>query len=642
MTNQTPDSIKAARQAFRAGEISRGAALVHQVLQQDIGNQDAWRLLFSYLGRGKTFEAFCREFAEKYYPDQLEEVEAALANASPFRRVSLVGDTRDRLESEETVGPEADLPKAGPLPKPRRVDDLGSAEQEGGFLRRIFRLVRRSRSRPVTREEPGRLGRWLDALSARFARQGLSARGPVRERKDVQGTQPVQEPAPGPPAIDSGLTLLSLNRSRPTAETRVVSDEPADPAEGARTLVKSVRERRGIRVLIADDIDHTREMIQKLLLFEPSVDVVGTAASGTEAVAQAAALEPDIVLLDINMPDMDGLTALRRIRAGHALTQVIMLTVQDDPGYLRDALQSGARDYLIKPPMIDDLLETIHNAYAIGKAERDRLEQLARAQESLSDTSRPHAPGQVAAVFSPKGGVGCSLIAANLAAALRVEDASVVLVDCDLQFGAVGLMFNEIGRNSIADLAHLSGGIDRKKLDEFVVHHPETGVDLILAPGRKFARGAVTGMRLAEVVHALRGLYDYVIVDLASPIDDVSLSVLESCDRVLLVTTQDIPAINDIRRMLDLAPQAGIDPEKISLVLNQYHSRVKITPEQISTNLRTQFASVIPLDSQTVVSSINRGVPFMHDRSLHDLPIGKGMRELKAHLLLERESAAAD
>jgi chemotaxis response regulator CheB len=87
-----------------------------------------------------------------------------------------------------------------------------------------------------------------------------------------------------------------------------------------------------IKVLIIDDIGETRENLRKLLSFEPGLDVVGAAAGGTEGVKLAQELEPHVVLMDINMPDMDGITATKELLQKVPTAQVVMLSVQGETG----------------------------------------------------------------------------------------------------------------------------------------------------------------------------------------------------------------------------------------------------------------------------------------------------------------------
>ena len=97
-----------------------------------------------------------------------------------------------------------------------------------------------------------------------------------------------------------------------------------------------------IKVLIVDDIPETRDHLTKLLGFEGDIDVVGSAASGVEAIALAGSLVPDVVLMDINMPDMDGITTTERLAQVAPMAAVIMMSVQGESDYLRRLAVSAA------------------------------------------------------------------------------------------------------------------------------------------------------------------------------------------------------------------------------------------------------------------------------------------------------------
>ena len=104
-----------------------------------------------------------------------------------------------------------------------------------------------------------------------------------------------------------------------------------------------------IQVLIVDDISETRDHLAKLLGFEPDIQVVGTASSGADAIAQAASILPDVILMDINMPDMDGIAATERLSAQVPSAAVVMMSVQGEADYLRRSMLAGAREFLVKP-----------------------------------------------------------------------------------------------------------------------------------------------------------------------------------------------------------------------------------------------------------------------------------------------------
>ena len=97
-----------------------------------------------------------------------------------------------------------------------------------------------------------------------------------------------------------------------------------------------------IRVLIVDDIPETRESLKKMLYFEPDMDVVGTAESGEEGIEMAKQFKPHVVLMDINMPGLDGITASEAITREVPFAQIVMMSVQSEADYLRRSMLAGA------------------------------------------------------------------------------------------------------------------------------------------------------------------------------------------------------------------------------------------------------------------------------------------------------------
>lgn len=119
---------------------------------------------------------------------------------------------------------------------------------------------------------------------------------------------------------------------------------------------------RKIRVLIADDHTILREGIRSLLEREPDIEVVGEAADGAEAVAKVDQLRPDAVLLDVGMPNMNGIEATRRIKAKHPDICVLILSMHDDEEYVRPLMQSGASGYVLKRSATTDLVVALRAA----------------------------------------------------------------------------------------------------------------------------------------------------------------------------------------------------------------------------------------------------------------------------------------
>ena len=116
-----------------------------------------------------------------------------------------------------------------------------------------------------------------------------------------------------------------------------------------------------IRLLLADDHPMLRDGLRRSLSDE-GFEVVGEAGDGHEAVARAAELVPDVVLMDVTMPDCDGVEATRRIHAAQPDVRVVMLTMHADQDVLRAALDAGASGYLVKDCSIDEIADTIRRA----------------------------------------------------------------------------------------------------------------------------------------------------------------------------------------------------------------------------------------------------------------------------------------
>jgi len=122
-----------------------------------------------------------------------------------------------------------------------------------------------------------------------------------------------------------------------------------------------------IRVLLADDHDILRQGLKLLLSLQPEIEVVGEARTGRKAITMVRALKPDVVVMDISMPDMDGLEACKHIRSLEPATQVLMLTMHVSEEYFLQALRAGAAGYLVKKAAPTDLHMAI-SAIAHGGA----------------------------------------------------------------------------------------------------------------------------------------------------------------------------------------------------------------------------------------------------------------------------------
>ncbi len=384
-----------------------------------------------------------------------------------------------------------------------------------------------------------------------------------------------------------------------------------------------------IRVMIVDDVSETRENVRKLLQFESDVDVVGAARTGKEAIQLSQDLNPDVVLMDINMPDMDGISATEQIRAKQPAVQVIILSVQGDQNYMRRAMLAGARDFLTKPPLGDELISAIRRAGSMAQSERAKNAQVQAAPVASHAgvaVNYGSVNGKIVTVYSPKGGTGCTTLAVNLALTLHNEDTHVALVDANLQFGDVAVFMNEQGKNTIVDLSPRVEELEREVVEDVMIKHAASGLHILAAPSRPEHAEKVTGAQFTKVLEYLRRWYSYVVVDTATFLTDVTLAAIDVSDVLILVTTQDIPSIKNCRLFLDLSQTLGIERERILFVMNRFDRRINITPDRVTENLKQEVVSVIPFDEQTATKAVNRGVPFVLDNK--NQPAARGVFSL--------------
>jgi pilus assembly protein CpaE len=397
-----------------------------------------------------------------------------------------------------------------------------------------------------------------------------------------------------------------------------------------------------IRVIIVDDIAETRENIRKLLQFESDIEVVGVARTGREGIDLAKEISPDVVLMDINMPDMDGITATETIRKKVPFSQIVILSVQGDPNYMRRAMLAGARDFLTKPPMVDELISAIRRAGKMAHDEKEKSSSQFQSQgpaTGIAGAGTAAAPkGDVIIVYSPKGGVGCTTVATNLAVALHNDETPTVIVDGNLQFGDVAVLLNERSRNSVIDLAPRADELDPEVVENVLITHADSGVKILTAPSRPEYAENVSGDQFNKIINYLRQLYSYVIVDTSSSLTDVVLSAMDSSNLVILIVTQDIPSINNSRLFLDLADVLDINRNNVIFIMNRYDKRIAITPEKVGENLRQDIVAVLPTDEKAVVPSVNRGVPFVLNKKGRSSQITKAIFEL-AEIVRQRLAA---
>jgi pilus assembly protein CpaE len=380
-----------------------------------------------------------------------------------------------------------------------------------------------------------------------------------------------------------------------------------------------------IRVLVVDDISETRDIIRRQLQFDSMIEVVGLAGNGHEAIELAQQTKPDVILMDINMPDMDGIVATETIRRKIPYVQIVILSVQNDSSYMRRAMLAGARDFLAKPPSTDELTKAIRQAGAMAREEQAKgFQGLSGSSATSIHTSMANMLGKIIVVYSPKGGAGCTTIATNLAVTLQTAETKVAIIDGSLQFGDVAVFLNEQVKNNVLDLTSRVEELDPEIVEDVMINHAATGLHVLPAPPHPEHAIDVSSEQFSKLLEYLKRIYAYVIVDTTSYLTEVVQSALEVADLILLITTQDIPSIKSTSAFLLLADASAIKRDRILFVMNRYDRRIGISPEKVGESLKQEILVNIPLDDTGQLNnSIIRGIPLVIQQKLN--PVSKSI-----------------
>ena len=242
-----------------------------------------------------------------------------------------------------------------------------------------------------------------------------------------------------------------------------------------------------------------------------------------------------------------------------------------------------------------------------------RLEDLEDGRSPPSEEPLGEAPQPVSvaskmiAFFGPKGGVGATSLAINVGGALARLRRAVVLADMDLQLGAIPVSLNLKPERSVGELiqeAVQSGG---GPLETGLDRHA-SGVSFVAQGDRIEELAEITADRLPRFFDALGHMFEFVVVDGLRDFSDHAVSVMDLAHQIVLVATQDVPAIRAASRSLRIFRRLGYGPGRIKIVINRYHKRAPVTLDAIYNALGQPVDAVVRNDFPLVETALNHGV----------------------------------
>lgn len=372
-----------------------------------------------------------------------------------------------------------------------------------------------------------------------------------------------------------------------------------------------------IKVILADDNEQIRASVKKLLELDNTIDLVAEAANGLEVIKKIPAMEPEVIIMDINMPQMDGIEATRYISMHHEHIAVIIISVNDEPQSFSKAMMAGAKGYLIKPLSPLELNSTVKE---VAELNRKRMKLHVSDPEPQPGVVSPH-KNKMISIFGTKGGVGKSVICTNLAVALAQKYKNQVgVVDLDIQFGDISIMMNINPRKTIAELMQEGNSPGRDLLEDYI--YERKGVYILSAPNKPELAELVTPDRVGDILSLFKQMYQFTLIDTPSFIDETTLTALEQSDLILLIISLDLPTIKNVRKGIDILRSLQL-LAKTRLILNRSSGVAGIEPRDVEKVLDMKIRAEVPSDGKLVISSLNQGIPFININP--KAPISKGI-----------------
>jgi pilus assembly protein CpaE len=356
-----------------------------------------------------------------------------------------------------------------------------------------------------------------------------------------------------------------------------------------------------IRMMIVDDNLEMRENLRKLLELEGDFETVAEAETGEDAIRKAKLVLPDVILMDINLPGMDGIKTTEIIVNQVPRSLVVMISVQGEQEYFRRAMLAGAKDYLIKPCQGEKLLRCIRNIYARQQEKKDVFIPLPSKS----------ALGKVVTVFSTKGGVGKTTIATNLATALSFNKKSkICIVDLDLQFGDVAVFLNLVLSRTIANVITEVDVLDGKDLEKNMTLYRDN-MHVLATPLRPEQADDISAEDVRRIINEMRHHYDYIIIDTAGVFNDAVFNVFDQSDLIMMIISQDFPALKNTVVCLETLDSLDYPQEEIKIILNRANDFGGVSIKNSEELLKRNTLAYLSSAGKTAVASANHGIPFV-------------------------------
>jgi pilus assembly protein CpaE len=320
------------------------------------------------------------------------------------------------------------------------------------------------------------------------------------------------------------------------------------------------------------------------LALKDVANVVRSKTSAEQIAEEYKSLNPGAAIVSVRSDTPARFGIVHNISAAGGI--VIVVSETKDPELILRSMRAGAREFVLE-------------------SDHEELRMAVRTHAKV--TFGAGELGQVVTIFGAKGGVGATAIATNLAGAMQRRSLRVCLVDLDLYLGDVLAFLDIPGSYSITDVLANMSRLDRDLLASSVTKH-RSGINVLAQSSKVEEAEQIKGPDVAALLEFLRRNYDFVIVDGVRGFDEISLAALDGSQHVFMTLTQDVPAVRNGQRCLELFGRLQYDQGRVKLLLNRYLKASKISIEVVSETLGQPLTHTISNDFLLLIDAINRGL----------------------------------
>ena len=349
-----------------------------------------------------------------------------------------------------------------------------------------------------------------------------------------------------------------------------------------------------IRIMLAANSADDRKLISGLLTDE-ALRVVSSFRPDADGLKKASSQPADVLLIGTRAMPSQELDFAERMFTTRSDITILLLAPTLDSRTLTRAMECGIARVIDIDSSEHDICTHIMTA-----ANRDQNRRNSTQKIASYDS-------KIVACYSPKGGVGKTTLAVNLAYALATMNKKIALIDLSLQFGEVGVFLDIAKGDTIADMVE-EHSFELSTIKSYLIRH-QSGIQVMLSSSSPEYAELIQPVHVNAILSSLRTEFDYVIVDMGVAFGDCAIAAMETADTILLVVNEEIASLHDAKRSIKVL-EALNQQDKLKIVVNK-EGISTITVKNVANLLEATPVLVVPYDLKAAMLAVNRGIPML-------------------------------